>query len=94
MSALAFKETWMAEGRAEGMAEGLAIGMLEARRSDVLKVMRLRFPEAPYDVIATIRGINDLDQLTRWLESAIVATTLDMFLSMATSADQRAKRNY
>ena len=93
MSALQFKETWVAEGRAEGMAEGLAIGMLEARRSDVLKIMRLRFPEAPYDVTSMIRGMNDLDQLTRWLESAIVATTLDMFVSMANDADQRARRN-
>ncbi|OWK43605.1 hypothetical protein [Fimbriiglobus ruber] len=84
---------WKADGRAEGIAEGMALGMVEARRSDVIRVIRLRFPEAPSDVMSTVRGMSDLDQLGRWLESAVVAQSLDMFRVMANSADSRAAQS-
>jgi hypothetical protein len=83
---------WKAEGKAEGVAEGMALGMLECRRSDVLKVLRLRFPEAPYELTATVRGMKDLDQLGRWFEAAVVAPSLDMFRAMAADADTRVRR--
>ena len=78
---------WKADGKAEGMAEGIAVGMLEARRSDCLRVLRLRFPEAPHDLIAMIREFKDLDQLGRWMEAAVVSPNLDMFRAMAQEAD-------
>jgi hypothetical protein len=83
---------WKAEGRAEGMAEGLAAGMLEAHRSDLTRVIRLRFPAAPYEVATAVRGMTDLDQLGRWLEAAVLAPTVEVFQVMAHDADARAAR--
>ena len=80
---------WKTQGRAEGFAEGMAMGMLEARRSDLLKLLRVKFPEAPY---GSIRGMTDIDQLGRWFESALVAPTTDHFRIMANDADARAPR--
>lgn len=82
---------WKAEGRAEGLVEGMALGMIEARRSDLLRIIRLKFPDAPYDLTTMVRGMQDLDQLSRWLESAVVAPSLDLFRAMASDADLRAQ---
>ena len=38
---------WRSEGRAEGMAEGMALGMAEARRDDLLKLLRVKFVHLP-----------------------------------------------
>ncbi len=84
---------WKAEGRAEGAAEGMALGMQEARRSDLLKVLRVRFPDAPFDLTATVRGMKDLDQLGRWFEAALVAPTVEAFRIMAQDADARARKD-
>jgi len=80
---------WKAEGRAEGFAEGMAMGMQDARRSDLLKILRMRFPDIASDITTGIRGMKDLDQLTRWLEVALTAPTADMFCTMAHDADGR-----
>lgn len=90
MNSVASMMDWKAEGRAEGFAEGMAIGMLEARRSDLLKVLRLRFPEIGSDITTGIRGMRDLDQLSRWLEVALTAPMVEMFPTMAQQADDRA----
>jgi hypothetical protein len=81
---------WKAQGRAEGFAEGMAAGMQEARRSDLLKILRMRFPDIASEVTIGIRGMKDLDQLTRWLEVALTAPTVEMFRAMAQDADGRA----
>jgi hypothetical protein len=78
---------WKAEGRAEGIAEGMALGMQEARRSDLLRVPRVKFPDAPADVTGAVRGMRDLDQLTRWFEAALVAPTVELFQAMAREFD-------
>ncbi len=83
---------WKTQGRAEGFAEGMAVGMLEARRSDLLKLLRVKFPEAPYEVTGSIRGMTDIDQVGRWFEAALVAPTTDHFRIMAYDADARAPR--
>jgi len=80
---------WKAQGRADGMAEGMAMGMLEARRSDLLKTLRVRFPDVPYDLTTGVRGMTDLDQLTRWFEAALVAPNIEIFRVMAADADNR-----
>lgn len=81
---------WKAQGRAEGLAEGMAMGMQEARRSDLLKVLYVRFPDVKYDVTMSVRGMTDLDQLSRWLEAALIAPTVDQFKHMAADSDSRA----
>lgn len=83
-------ESWRAEGRAEGMAEGMHLGMLEARRNDLMKIVRLKFPDYPFDFQPTVRNMKDLDQLGRWLEASVLAPSFEMFRVMAADADNRA----
>ena len=92
MSNLAMMKEWKAEGHAEGMAEGMALGMQEARRTDLLKVLRMRFPDLPSDIALMIRGMSDLDQLGRWFDAALVAPTAEMFRSMSNDADMRVRK--
>jgi hypothetical protein len=80
---------WKQQGHAEGLAEGMALGMAEARRSDLLKVLRMRFPDVPFEVTTGIRGTSDLDQLTRWFEAALIAPNIEMFRIMASSPNYR-----
>jgi hypothetical protein len=70
---------WKAEGRAEGMAEGMALGMLEARREDLMKVLRVKYQTLPPELTAAVRGSKELDLLTRWFEAALAAPTLEAF---------------
>lgn len=70
---------WKAEGRAEGLAEGLALGMLEARREDLLKLLRVKFHNLPPELTATIRGSSELEMHTRWYDAALAAPTLEAF---------------
>jgi hypothetical protein len=70
---------WKAEGRAEGMAEGLAKGMLEARREDLMKVLRVKFQILPPELTAYIRGCDEMDVLKRFFEAALAANTLEAF---------------
>lgn len=90
MISVATIQQWKAEGRAEGLAEGMALGMQEARRSDLLRVIRLRFADAPHDLVATVRGMSDLDQLSRWFEAALIAPSIEHLRLMAQDADQLA----
>ena len=92
MQSVSMLMEWKTQGRAEGFAEGMAVGMLEARRSDLLKLLRVKFPEAPYDLTGSIRGMSDIDQVGRWFEAALVAPTTDHFRIMANDADARAPR--
>ena len=80
---------WKTQGRAEGFAEGMAAGMLEARRSDLLKLLRVKFSDMPYELTGSIRGMTDLDQVGRWFEAALVAPSTDLFRIMANDADGR-----
>jgi len=81
---------WKTQGRAEGFAEGMALGMLEARRSDLLKILRVKFPDAPYDITGSIRGMTDIDQVGRWFEAARIAPSTDHFRIRANDADARS----
>ena len=89
MNAVATLMEWKTQGRAEVFAEGMAVGMIEARRSDLLKVLRVKFPDVPYDITGSVRGMTDIDQLGRWFEAALGAPTLDLFRIMAHDADGR-----
>jgi hypothetical protein len=70
---------WKAEGKAEGMAEGMALGMAEARREDLIKLLRVKFHDIPRELAGTVRGTTDLDPLTRWFDAALAAPTLEAF---------------
>lgn len=77
---------WKSDGRAEGLAEGMALGMLEARREDLLKVIRVRFQAVPHDVMYAVRGVTDVDELGRWLDAALVAPSAEVFAAMTRGA--------
>lgn len=85
-----WKSQGRAEGFAEGFAEGISLGMIEARRSDLLKLLRMKFPDAPYELTGSIRGMTDIDQVGRWFEAALIAPTTDHFRIMANDADARS----
>jgi hypothetical protein len=70
---------WKTEGRVEGFAEGLVSGMQEARRDDLVKLLRVKFHALPPELSAAVRGTTDLDRLTRWFDAALAAPTLEGF---------------
>lgn len=70
---------WKAEGRAEGMAEGLALGMAEARREDLLKLLRVKYHSLPFELSSAVRSMSELDDLSRWFDAALAAPTLEAF---------------
>jgi hypothetical protein len=70
---------WKAEGRAEGFAEGLAAGMREARREDLFKLLRVKYHTLPPELNAAVRGCDDIDALTRWVDAALAAPTIEAF---------------
>ncbi|AMV29512.1 hypothetical protein VT84_34275 [Gemmata sp. SH-PL17] len=76
---------WKQEGRAEGFAEGLASGMIEARREDLLKLLRVKFVTIPPELSAAVRSENTLDPLTYWFDAALAAPTLEAFAVMIRS---------
>ncbi|MBY0461045.1 MAG: hypothetical protein K2V38_27300 [Gemmataceae bacterium] len=70
---------WKEEGRAEGFAEGLASGMVEARREDLLKLLRVKFVTLPPELTSAVRNERALDPLSRWYDAALAAPTLEAF---------------
>ena len=63
---------WRAEGQAEGESK--------AMRSALLRLLRVRFPvELPGDLVAKVEAMTDLDELNRWFDAALTATTLEEF---------------
>lgn len=87
-------DPWAATGGTDGFAAGLAMGMLEAKRADVARAIQLRFSETvPHDLTASIRNIDDLDRLDRWLDAAITAGSIDVFRSMTEWGDKSARRS-
>ena len=73
---------WKEEGRAEGFAEGLAAGMVEARREDLLKLLRVKFVTFPPELNSAVRSEKELEPLTRWFDAALAAPTLETFAVM------------
>ena len=70
---------WKSEGRAEGMAEGMAMGMCEARREDLMKLLRNKYTTVPPELASAVRGATNLDALTQWFDAALAAPTLEAF---------------
>ncbi len=66
----------------EWRAEGDARGSLRTRRADVLRALEIRMKAPPPpEVVKTVESIDSLDELSRWLDAAIAATSLDEFLA-------------
>ena len=73
---------WKAEGRAEGMAQGIVQGMAQARRGDLLLVLRQKFAAPlPSDLVSMIEAQTDAEVLSRWLMLAVSSESLDAFRS-------------
>jgi len=74
---------WIGSAPADGFAAGLTMGMLEAKRWSILRALQLRFcANAPADLTASIRAMDDCDRLDVWYDAAITAPCLDTFRGM------------
>jgi len=79
-----FAKKYVAEGRAEGLTQGLTQGLTEgltqgrAREaaSNLLSVLRVRRIAVPDAVREHILAQKDPERLERWLEKAVVATSV------------------
>jgi flagellar biosynthesis/type III secretory pathway protein FliH len=75
------------EGRQEGRQEGLREGQLEGQRSALLKVLRARFQtQLPEDLAQAIQQATDPEVLSRWLDTALTAPSLEVFRSLVQAA--------
>jgi hypothetical protein len=60
--------------------EGKLEGIVEARRANVLTVLRLRFQDpVPESIRLKVERANDPDILARWLQAAVTTTSLAKF---------------
>jgi hypothetical protein len=89
---------WKNEGRQAGLQEGrqagLQEGRLEEKRSDLLKVLRARFPGAvPAELEQAIQATADLDVLARWFDAALVEPSLEAFQALARGTPPPAQPN-
>ena len=70
-----------AEGKAEGIAEGEARGKAEGeargKAQTLLKLLHVKGLAVPAELTARVESCQDLDQLDRWIERVLTATTLD-----------------
>lgn len=76
---------WKAEGRAEGLAEGMMLGMVEAKREDLLKLMRVKYTHLPPELLAAVRACTLPAQFDCWFDAALSAPTLDSFAALVRS---------
>jgi hypothetical protein len=72
-------KSWQ-ETRAEGRTEGRAEGRAEAQAEAVLTVLRVRGITVPDAARDRILAQKDLEQLKRWHEKAVTATTIEELL--------------
>jgi hypothetical protein len=79
---MAMLKSWE-EGKAEARAEGRAEGRAETQANAVLTVLRVRGIEVPEAARERILAETDLDQLSRWLEKAIVASSIGQVIDQS-----------
>jgi hypothetical protein len=72
---MAMLKSWE-EGKAEARAEGRVEGRAEGQADDLLTVLRVRGITVPDAAREQILAQKDLAQLKRWLEKAIVASSI------------------
>ena len=71
-----FAKKYVALGRDQGRDQGRSEGRSESRASDVLTVLRVRGIAVPDAARERILAEKDEDRLERWLERAVVATSV------------------
>jgi ribonuclease D len=72
---MAMLKSWE-EGKAEARAEARAEASTETQANAVLAVLRVRGIAIPDDVRGRILASKDLEQLKRWHENAVVASSI------------------
>jgi hypothetical protein len=72
---------WFLDGRDEGLAEGLAKGRAEGLAEGLLRLLASRDIQLDPDQRTKIETCTDLDQLDRWFDRALRATSLDEVLN-------------
>ena len=70
----------MAESRAEGMAQGLSQGISRGKADLLLRLMRRRFDNIPPAIEQRVL-MAEADDLDRWGEAVLDASTIDDVLS-------------
>lgn len=79
-----FAKKYVAQGRAEGRAEGLTEGLEQGRAKEaarnLLSVLRVRGIAVPDALRERILAQTDAGRLERWLEKAVVATSVSEIL--------------
>jgi len=79
----AFAKKYVTQGRAEGLDEGRVEGRVEEAARAVLTAFRVRGIPVPDADRQRVLSQRDAEQLERWLERAIVATSLAEVLDEA-----------
>ena len=70
---------WLRQGREQGIEEGLQKGLIQARRDDLLSVLRSRFGHIDARIEATVSGLENPLRLRDLLVRAAVAANLEEF---------------
>jgi len=65
------------EGLEEGRQEGLQKGVVEGKRETLLRLLTKKFGTLPEVVTARVRALESADELDRYLDRVLTATTLD-----------------
>lgn len=70
------REWGLREGKAKGQAEGRAEGQAQGRAEGVLRILAVRGIAVDERVRTRVLSCKDLDQLGRWFDQALSATSL------------------
>jgi hypothetical protein len=62
-----------------GIQRGIQQGILQTAREDVVKVLQIRFPQVPKQVINQINQVEDQEKLSQLLEVAVLSHSLVEF---------------
>ena len=71
---------WQEQARAEGLALGFEKGRIQTLRDNIIHALQRRFPTPlPADLVAAMVAATDPEELSRWLDAAWTASSLDDF---------------
>ncbi len=67
------------QGIEQGLEQGVELGAVQARRQDILRILRRRYPEVSESVVVRVGQVTNSEQLSALLDSATDAESLDQF---------------
>ena len=70
-------ELLIEQGEARGLVKGKVEGKVEGKQEDILRILRIRFPEAPDTLSQKITTIQNIPKLDALLEHAMTADSLE-----------------